>query len=150
MIKINALEPRLLLDGSVSEPNEELIDFKLDSVSPMGALGRLKYKEQKELVIIDERVDDFDKILNGLPPYIDTMLISKEQNVNAAIEALALEHKYSAIHVYSHADTGQLFLGSASYDQTNVTAENWSQFRDALTEDGDVLLYGCTPVLSKR
>ena len=59
--------------------------------------------------------------------------------------ALAGESNLDAIHVFSHGSVGSLSLGSAVLDQASLPgySEALAQIGSALSESGDLLLYGC-------
>jgi hypothetical protein len=67
-------------------------------------------------------------------------------------EWAATHSGYDAVHVLSHGSLGQLTLGSAVINRSSLDAadaaqtqrSNWAAIGQALTTDGDLLLYGCS------
>ena len=50
-----------------------------------------------------------------------------------------------AIHIVSHGNIGELSLGNTKLNQNTLDsyADNLISWRDSITDDGDILLYGC-------
>jgi hypothetical protein len=62
-------------------------------------------------------------------------------------EVLRGESNVDAIHIISHGRADELFIGSSAVDTASLTAEYADELaiiRAALSEDADVLVYGCS------
>lgn len=105
----------------------------------------------RELVIVDSSVTDLDAILADIHTFDTTrerlvLELTDDADPFEQIDAfLGSQSNLSAIHLVSHGTAGKLALGDAlidleSLDQYTANFESW---RDAFTEDGDLLIYGC-------
>ncbi len=105
--------------------------------------------QQHELIFIDSSVPDIDGLLAGL----DTngknveivMLDASKDGIEQISAALSGRTDISAIHIFSHGSDGELQLGSTTLDSSQLEARSTeiSHWGDALTGNGDILLYGC-------
>jgi hypothetical protein len=84
-----------------------------------------------EVIILDEQTNGLQQITNALSQYEDVKEVVKEN--------------FKAIHLVSHGDVGQLFLGNTQLNTNNLSqyTELLATWNDFLTEDADILLYGC-------
>ncbi|MGI0117258.1 DUF4347 domain-containing protein [Zooshikella sp. RANM57] len=102
--------------------------------------------ENKVVIFIDSRVADYQSLMEGLDESVDVVIIQEQQNgLEQMANALAEYSNLDAIHVVSHGDDGQLQLGNVTVSADNIA--NYSQYLSdigaALTQQGDILLYGC-------
>ena len=103
----------------------------------------------KEVAFIDTSIDDYQTLLEGLPDTIEVVLIDSSQDGIQQIADWAATHSgYDAIHILSHGSDGQVQLGTASLnnDTLNEYSDALSIIGESLTDDGDILLYGCNVV----
>ena len=162
---ILALEPRIMLDGAAlvtaDAATEAVVEQETadDSSLPVGisqrltdellsalAAHQLPEAPRTEIVFIDGGVDDVQTLIDGISADKEVVLLDPSRNgVEQISEALAGRSDIDAIHILSHGDSGQVTLG----DQV-LSADNLDQFGDdlqvwgsALTEAGDILIYGC-------
>ncbi|MEZ5658199.1 MAG: DUF4347 domain-containing protein [Burkholderiaceae bacterium] len=105
----------------------------------------------RELVIVDSRVPDPEKLIANLTNTFperrfDVLLISElESGLQQIAQFIDGHQPWDAWHVFSHASPGQLQLGSdiLSQDELPRHADQISHWAEALTDDADILLYGC-------
>ena len=105
-----------------------------------------------ELVFIDSRVSDQQALIDDLRARSDSatgfevVVIDRGSDGLAQIDAaLAGRSGIDALHVVSHGDDGALLLGSRTYDAAalQARADQISRWQGALSDDADILLYGC-------
>lgn len=102
-----------------------------------------------ELIVVDESVDNIDKLLAGVADQqknINVIVVGNDQNGFAAVtKALADGNQYSAIHLLAHGNDGALSLGNSTLtaetiDQISADLSEWGNH---LTTDADIMVYGC-------
>ncbi|MBK2124806.1 DUF4347 domain-containing protein, partial [Fangia hongkongensis] len=104
------------------------------------------YQHYKEVVIVDERVQDVEVLLKDIPQGAAIEVISSDvDGVEAISELLQKYQNLDAVHIISHGQQGELSLG-----ETNLNGENIATYSDtlgtwggAIKEGGDLLFYGC-------
>ena len=99
-----------------------------------------------QLIIIDPSVPQYDQLLAGISGEYDLLILDQSQDGIQQIAAyLQGKSGYEAIQVFSHGSSGTLYLGSTVVNNSNL-AEYHAQLQQigsALTDTGDILLYGC-------
>ncbi len=109
-------------------------------------------QSELEIVFIDSRVPDAMKLADGLMQqrangrmFDIVMLNADEDGIEQINRVLAGEHGLAAIHIISHGADGAIEIGSTQLDaaQLAVDAEAVARWGQALSADGDLLLYGC-------
>ncbi|MGB5440513.1 MAG: DUF4347 domain-containing protein, partial [Gammaproteobacteria bacterium] len=105
-----------------------------------------------ELVIVDPSIPDYETLLaevravGGDDTRLDVVLIDPKRDGIEQITQLLLAHSdLDAIHLISHGGAGQIKLGSETIDSGTLQrnedlVRSWG---DALTNEGDILIYGC-------
>ncbi|MEQ9903666.1 putative Ig domain-containing protein [Pectobacterium aroidearum] len=101
---------------------------------------------RKEAVFIDTALTDYQTLVNSVPAGVDVFLLDSSKDGLTQMAVWAETHTgYDAIHILSHGNEGQVRLGNLTLD--SVTAEarsaDLAKLGTALTQDGDLLLYGC-------
>lgn len=98
------------------------------------------------LVFIDATVTDYQSLIDGLVPGSEAIVLDPAQDgVEQITATLANRNDIQSVHIVSHGSSGSLQLGAAtlngeSIDRYQAQLQGW---RSALTEDADILLYGC-------
>ena len=100
----------------------------------------------KSVLFIDSRVSNYQSFIDGLTESTETFILDGASDGLSQMAA----HLYGrtgidSIHVISHGSVATLYLGSTMLDSGNL-ANYRSQLTvigSALTETGDILLYGC-------
>ncbi|MEZ5658191.1 MAG: DUF4347 domain-containing protein [Burkholderiaceae bacterium] len=164
-LRVETLEPRILFSAELATltPND------LDPESPPIALTSLNItdadaqqpthqtllqnptKRARELIIVDERVPQAEALIETLRNgqagrEFDVLLIAEDRSGLAQIADYVDGHEaWSAWHVFSHASPGALQLGAdtVSMDSLSEVSTQIAAWAPAISEDGDILLYGC-------
>ena len=162
---ITALEPRLLLDGAaVATAVDVLTDSQLHDAYQMDvnqqdsdtsfviaptevrAVDPSQNNGKKEVIFIEDNVSDYQTLIDGANAGVEVVLLDATQDGLSQMALWAQSHSdYAAIHVISHGAEGQVNLGDLTLDASTVNARSTdlAQLGAALTEQGDLLLYGC-------
>ncbi|TWT84883.1 PilZ domain protein [Planctomycetes bacterium CA13] len=105
-----------------------------------------------ELVIIDESVADYQQLVSDLTADRDdgrsfelVILDANRDGIEQISEALANHDQTDAVHIVSHSTDraiklGNLWLTSDNLESYEAIVSGWT---NALTEDADLLVYGC-------
>ncbi|MBI5258246.1 MAG: DUF4347 domain-containing protein, partial [Burkholderiales bacterium] len=100
----------------------------------------------KEVMFIDSRVPDLQALIDAAGPGVQVVVLQPDQDgVGQMAQALAGQQGITSISVVSHGDEGVLLLGNGPLFDGNVEAHRagLQAIGDALSEGGDLLLYGC-------
>ncbi len=97
------------------------------------------------LIFVNSNIDNYQSPITDSDRSELILLDSNRHGVEQITEALANYERVASIHIISHGEVGSLQLGSTLLNTDNLESyakdlENWS---NSLTEDGDILLYGC-------
>ncbi len=100
-----------------------------------------------EIVFIDARVSHIEQHLNGISSSAEIVLIDPNSDgVEQIAAVLANRENIDAIHIISHGAEGKLYLGVDVLDAASMQGEHLDELTtigQALSEDGDILIYGC-------
>jgi len=104
-------------------------------------------KRGNEIVFIDSAVDDIDGLIASLEPGASVHILDgNSDGLNQIAEIVAGGGQYDAIHIFSHGDPGALQLGNTIVNATTMVGEHadtLSSIGQAISENADILLYGC-------
>jgi len=112
-----------------------------------------------ELVFIDSRVPDRNVLLEDITGHTDRRrrfviitLDATRNGIEQVSAALRNHTRVDAIHLLTHATAGSLQLGSTelNFDTLQQRSEQIGSWGKALSEDGDILLYGCNLAATQR
>lgn len=101
---------------------------------------------QKTLVFLDASLSDISTLMAGFDPNAEVILLDPTLNgIRQITQALAGRSNIDSLQIYSHGDAGSLLLGNTllnetTLDQYRTSLEGW---RQALSTNSDILLYGC-------
>ncbi|WP_445400290.1 DUF4347 domain-containing protein [Zobellella sp. An-6] len=167
---ITALESRILLDGAAVATTLDMttdLAFQQDPVHQPApdqavhfsdgslALAPTQLKAgdpgqnngRREVAFVDSSVADYQTLVDGIGAGIEVRLLDGSRDGLAQLAVWAQNHRdYDAIHILSHGAEGQLRLGSLTLDgaEADGRAAELATLGQALTADGDLLLYGCS------
>ena len=100
----------------------------------------------RQLLIIDSRLPDSQSLLAGLDSNTAVIYLNDQQDGLSQISA-ALEgyNQLDAVQIVSHGSPASLQLGASTIDTETLLAQQvqLESWRDALSDDADILLYGC-------
>ncbi|MEP3121191.1 MAG: DUF4347 domain-containing protein, partial [Nisaea sp.] len=100
----------------------------------------------RELVIVDSAVSCHEDLLHGLDDSLEVIFLRGDQSgPDQLATALKGRRGVDALHIVSHGRDGALILGNAvlSGETLNQHADALLTIRSALSDVGDILLYGC-------
>ncbi|SMR77811.1 DUF4347 domain-containing protein [Marinobacterium sediminicola] len=156
---ITALEPRILLDGAAVATTAEMttdVAYQDEAVHTESADQSVHFAapaptgnepgNRREVAFVDTSVDDYQSLIDGLGDNVEVILIDGSENgLEQIVAALQGQTGIDAIHLFSHGDVGELKLGSLTLNGQNLdaNAQLLSALGESLTEDGDLMLYGC-------
>jgi hypothetical protein len=106
-----------------------------------------------DIVFVDRSVNDYQNLIDGIVPSTpggQMMVVTLDQTLDGIqqiSDTLAQygEDQVSAIHIVSHGDAGTVQLGNSTLDHNSLGdyQDELLGWGDALTDDGDLLFYGC-------
>lgn len=99
-----------------------------------------------EVIFVDYRVSDWQSLVGQVDA--DTKVIILEagrDGVDQIADALEGRDDISAVHIVSHGASGRVYLGSTILSGDNLAsyASAWETVGGALTDNADILFYGC-------
>ncbi|MEG3894539.1 DUF4347 domain-containing protein, partial [Microcoleus sp. SVA1_B6] len=100
----------------------------------------------KQVIFVDSSVQNYQNLIDGADANAKIVILDdKSSSIEQIANALAAQKDIAAVHILSHGSEGSLKLGTDVLNENNL--ENFSdrlkQWGNALTENGDILLYGC-------
>jgi VCBS repeat-containing protein len=99
-----------------------------------------------QIFFVDQSLADLNTLLAELPEGAEVHLIDPSADGVALLaHTLFGRTGVEAVHLLTHGSPGQLQLGSTVLTGDNLSehAAQWAAVRDALSEDADLLIYGC-------
>jgi Domain of unknown function (DUF4347)/Bacterial Ig-like domain/RTX calcium-binding nonapeptide repeat (4 copies) len=99
----------------------------------------------KQIIFVDSSVQDYQSLIKDIEPAEIVILDDKRSGIAQITQALAGKKHIEAVHILSHGSEGNIKLGSdlLSPDELAQFSSQLEQWKNALTEKGDILLYGC-------
>ncbi|MBW4686428.1 MAG: DUF4347 domain-containing protein [Komarekiella atlantica HA4396-MV6] len=100
------------------------------------------------IVFIDTAVSNYQSLVAGIMLGSEVVILDNTQDALAQITeflAACKSKSVQSVHIISHGSKGSLQLGSTNVNLTNLNtyANQLQKWRGALTDDADILLYGC-------
>ncbi len=165
------LEPRIMFDGAALLTGVEVIQDQItqdrnlqeistppesesrsnpftDSINLQSALSTVAAPtSRQEVVFIDTNINDYQTLMEGIDPNADVILLDPTRDgIEQMAEILKDRSGIDAIHVISHGNQGELQLGTGVLNMMSMQdayADELATIHQALTEDADLLIYGC-------
>ncbi|MFP8967715.1 DUF4347 domain-containing protein, partial [Pokkaliibacter sp. CJK22405] len=112
----------------------------------ISALSDVASTSRKEVVFVDTSVSDYETLLEGIPDSMEVVLLDSSSDELSQMASWASSHQgYDAIHILSHGSEGAIQLGGLTLDSDTATSRSadLATLGAALTDSGDILLYGC-------
>ncbi|MEM1306432.1 MAG: DUF4347 domain-containing protein, partial [Pseudomonadota bacterium] len=167
-LDVRMLEPRVVFDGAGAATAEAVVEAQPDTSADVAravesaaqvAAAAAEVTEAAiaavpnendvghALVFVDAGVEDSAAILATLDASAEVVMIDRESDGVVQIAA-ALEGRadVDAIHIISHGDAGELYLGNATLTEASMQTEHADAIAAigaALSQDADILIYGC-------
>ncbi len=164
---IQALEPRMMLDGAAVATAIDTIDdlantnktdldkklkennFKTDQDTKLPFVNRESTNQNirtKQFVFIDSAVDDIEVLIESFDDNTEVYIIQSDVDGFKEMQnILADEKNIDGIHVIGHGSIGQIAFGDATLNSEtlNEYAQTFKDIGASLSADGDILFYGC-------
>ncbi|MEL6897416.1 MAG: DUF4347 domain-containing protein, partial [Planctomycetota bacterium] len=146
------LEPRLLLaaDAGVAVVQAAAgadIAAAADNASrEESSAPASRQQSTNEIVFVDPGLENVEEILQSIPGDHELILMDAKRPGLAQISQVIRQRSgITAVHILSHGGDGKLQLGGGIVDHQALHqhADELRQWANALTDDADVLLYGC-------
>ncbi|MEM7543351.1 MAG: Ig-like domain-containing protein, partial [Pseudomonadota bacterium] len=100
-----------------------------------------------EIVFVDTGVEGYESILAGIDSDVEIVLLQTDRDgIEQIADVLSERDSIDAVHIISHGDAGALRLGNTVLTQASMSGEHADELaviRQALSDDADVLIYGC-------
>ena len=100
----------------------------------------------KQIIFVDSSVQNYQNLIEGADANAKIVILDdKRSGIEQITKALASESGIEAVHVVSHGNQGSLKLGADVLNGNDIEKFNTQlkQWGNALSENGDILLYGC-------
>ncbi|MFK8185844.1 MAG: PA14 domain-containing protein [Phormidesmis sp.] len=101
--------------------------------------------DSTQLTFIDTGIDDYQQIADNVIAGEVVFLDSSRNGIEQITETLSQYDELTGLHIITHGDSGQLQLGNVTLDAQSLAdyQQALSSWDNALTDEADVLLYGC-------
>src|SRR5919202_2113669 len=99
----------------------------------------------KQIIFVDSSVQDYQSLIQGIDPAQIVILNENSSAIDQITNALASQQDIEAVHILSHGSEGSLKLGADVLNGNDLEkfSTQIKQWGNALTENADILLYGC-------
>ncbi|MEG3941787.1 DUF4347 domain-containing protein, partial [Microcoleus sp. S36b_A3] len=99
----------------------------------------------KQIIFVDSSVQDYQSLIQNADAAQIFILNDKLSGIDQITNALATQKDIEAIHILSHGSPGSLKLGADTLNDKEIAtfSTQIKQWGNALTENGDIHLYGC-------
>ncbi|MEO5365743.1 MAG: Ig-like domain-containing protein [Magnetococcus sp. WYHC-3] len=157
-----ALERRLLFDGAAlaagldllsagDAPAVDGLDLHRETDAPqlpdaLGAWMSGNQETPEPVVFVDHVLATNAALMATLPQHWDVVVLPAQgDGLQFMAETLAHRHDIPAIHLLTHGTDSGLSLGNRWVDAATLAQQSvhWGVVGDALSQDGDLVLYGC-------
>ncbi|MCT7967757.1 DUF4347 domain-containing protein [Laspinema sp. D1] len=104
------------------------------------------------MVIFDPGVESWESLAAGVIPGTEVVVLHPQEDGVAQItQLLATRCNIEVLHIISHGEPGCLYLGSTrlATDTLDTYSPLVQQWRNALTPNADILIYGCNVASSE-
>ena len=102
---------------------------------------------RQEIVFLSPSVRDYQKLLDGISPNVEVIVLDPTlDGVEQMAEALSGRSGIDALHVISYGSQGELQFGTGRLNLESMSgqyADELAMIQRALSEQADILLYGC-------
>ncbi|MBF0187870.1 MAG: DUF4347 domain-containing protein [Magnetococcales bacterium] len=100
----------------------------------------------RQILIVDAAVRDHQTLIDGFEQPADVLVLQPTMDgLEQISDFLATRSDIDALHILSHGEPGAITLGSTHLDADLLAdqADTLHAWGDALSEDADILIYGC-------
>ncbi len=105
-----------------------------------------KRNDRKQVVFIDSQVQDYQTLIDAFNKDTEVYLIqSNEDGFKKIDKVLKNDADISSLHIIGHGSAGKILFGNAALSNDTIKSYNQTlrSIGQSLTEDGDILFYGC-------
>jgi len=124
-----------------------LHDLSNRTTNPAGFIEDIPelLQSPQSVVFIDAAIENIDSLIAGIEESKIVLLDSDTNGIQQIGDVLAQHNNLTSVHILSHGDAGTVQLGNTALNANTVAtyANELQQWGDALTEEGDLLFYGC-------
>ncbi len=105
----------------------------------------LSLENNSNLVIIDGNLENYQTLVSGIDNAEVIILDPTQDGIEQITEVLTNYQQLDSIQILSHGDSGSLQLGSSNLNADNINSysSDLATWSNSLTENGDILLFGC-------
>ncbi len=125
---------------------ENKVDDK-SQILPFDQLSRdQKRNDRKQVVFIDSQVQDYQTLINSFNKDTEVCLIQSNEDGFKKIDSVLKDNQnISSLHIIGHGSAGKILFGNATLSNDTIQSYNQTlrSIGQSLTEDGDILFYGC-------
>ncbi|MBL0319110.1 MAG: DUF4347 domain-containing protein [Alphaproteobacteria bacterium] len=129
--------------NSMEQSSSETVHLFKDFIPPVTGSG---LDQHHEIIIIDSGVEGYEQLVQNARPDQEVFILdSHSDGVSQITSILNSLHDVDSVHIISHGNAGELVLGSTVLSNENLAEfqQMISSWSGALTEDADILIYGC-------
>ncbi|MDZ8237133.1 MAG: DUF4347 domain-containing protein, partial [Nostoc sp. ChiQUE01a] len=100
----------------------------------------------QNIVFIDRAVIDYQSLIAGIQPGTSVVILDSNKDGVEQITQALQSGEYQSVQIISHGSVGSLQLGATQLNANNLNSysNQLQQWRNYLTQDADILLYGCS------
>ncbi|UJJ32716.1 VCBS domain-containing protein [Halopseudomonas maritima] len=152
-----ALEQRILFDGAAVAAADQFDDGAAQQqnadqpedhgqIQPEAIAAPATGSTPRHLLVIDSRVEDYEQLTAQLPSGVQALIVNADQDgISQITDMLQQLQDVDSIQILSHGSAGQFTLGSTTLSSANIAdfADTLSSWAGQLSEQADILLYGC-------
>ena len=105
-----------------------------------------KRNDRKQVVFIDSQVQDYQTLIDAFNEDTEVYLIqSNEDGFKKIDKVLKNDADISSLHIIGHGSAGKILFGNATLSNDTIQSYNQTlrSIGQSLTDDGDILFYGC-------
>ncbi len=130
----------------ITKFSENKVDDKSQTI-PFDQVARdQKRNDRKQVVFIDSQIQDYQSLINAFNSDTEVYLIqSNEDGFKKIDNTLKDNSNISSLHIIGHGSAGKILFGNATLSNDTIQSYNQTlrSIGQYLTEDGDILFYGC-------
>ncbi|MEG4944454.1 DUF4347 domain-containing protein, partial [Microcoleus sp. F4-D5] len=96
-------------------------------------------------MVVDSRVQNYEQLIGGLKAGTEVFVLNSTQDAIEQITEILGQRNIKSLHVVSHGREAAVEIGSTelNIDNLETYSSHLQQWRKALSEEGNILLYGC-------
>ena len=143
---IMQLEPRIMFDAAAVAAADAVVKTEPTDSAAKNTADATAEPARHEVAFVDPALQNSKQLLSGLDKVIEVVSLQPGQDPLKQIsDYLASHDNISALHLFSHGTPGGVRLGDTvlAADTLNDHAQQLESWKQSLTTEADILLYGC-------